>query len=409
MSRGLGSWRRASPAHRQDGLAPRPEPVELPPAWRRYAGARSRWRGGSQVRVLRGGAETFPAQLGAIASAQRSVCLEIYIFEEDAIGRRFIDALCERARAGVEVRLLFDAVGSFGLSATAQDEMREAGVEIVEFHPIAPWRKRWNLSHRDHRKILVVDNEVAFVGGLNIGEEYEAAAAGGGDWHDMHCSLRGAIVLDLARCFRRTWVANGGKDYPAPPRGDSVANVSEPGYARMIDNALRKRRRAIRRAYLDVIHAAQHEVLIKNAYFLPDRELRQALGRAVNRGVEVSVIVPGSSDVRLVEWAGLYVCRQMSKLGVKVLRWGGVMMHAKTAAIDGVWSTIGSYNLDARSLRYNLEITVEVLDAGVGGELARQFHDDATTCEPFTEAVWRAQPWWRRALATLAYRLRGWL
>lgn len=383
--------------------------AELPVAWRRYSGARARWRGACQVEVLRDGGETFPAQLSAIAAAQRSVCLEIYIFEDDDIGRRFMDALCERAGAGVKVRLLFDAVGSFGLPQEALQRMRQAGVEIVEFHPIAPWRKRWNLSHRDHRKILVVDDEIAFVGGLNIGMEYAPAAEGGGGWHDLHCSLRGPIVLDLARCFRRNWINNGGADYPAVPRAETVEAPAELTFTRMIDNELRKRRRAIRRAYLDVIHASQHQVLIKNAYFLPDRELRHALGRAVARGVDVVAIVPGTSDVRLVEWAGLYVYRRITKLGVRVMRWNGAMMHAKTAVIDGVWATIGSYNLDARSLRYNLEITVEMIDPHLGAEATRRFREDEATCTPFTEDVWRALPWWRRALAWTAYRLRGWL
>lgn len=382
---------------------------ELPPQWRRYAGGRDRWRGSCQVEVLRDGAETFPAQLSAIAGAQRSVCLEIYIFEDDAIGRQYMDALCERARAGVKVRLLFDAVGSFGLPQEALARMRQAGVEIVEFHPIAPWRKRWNLSHRDHRKILVVDDELAFVGGLNIGMEYAPASEGGGGWHDLHCSLRGPIVLDLARCFRRNWINSGGADYPPVPRAETVNAPAEFTFTRMIDNELRKRRRAIRRAYLDVIHASQRQVLIKNAYFLPDRELRHALGRAVARGVDVAVIVPGSSDVRLVEWAGLYVYRRITKAGVRVLRWRGAMMHAKTAVIDGVWGTIGSYNLDARSLRYNLEITVEMIDPHVGAEATRRFRQDEALCTPFTEEVWRALPWWRRALAWMAYRLRGWL
>lgn len=406
-------WRR-SPGDRganaphPAGSPPTPS-TELPPTWRRYAGARARWRGANEVRVLREGRETFPAKLAAIAAARHMVCLEIYIFEHDAVGKRFLEALAERARAGVQVRLLYDAVGSFGLPASALDRLREAGVELVEFHPIAPWRKRWNLSHRDHRKILVVDDEVAFVGGLNIGEEYDAAEAGGGGWHDMHCELRGAIVLDLARCFRRNWIVNGGRDYPAPPRAETVTAPPRPSYVRMIDNALRKRRRAIRRAYLDVIHSANRNVLIKNAYFLPDRELRNALGRAAARGVNVAVIVPGSSDVRLMEWAGLYVARRMLRLGVSVLRWQGVMMHAKTAVIDDVWSTIGSYNLDARSLRYNLEITVEILDSEVGAELARQFRADAQSCEPFTEETWRELPWWKRGLAWISYRLRGWL
>ncbi len=396
---------------RRPAVQPPPEAlqVELPQALKRYTHKSLRWRPGNQLEILRDGDQTFPAQLGAIAAAKRSVCLEIYIFEDDHIGQRFIEALSERAAAGVAVRLLYDAMGSFSLPDSELERMRRAGVETVEFHPVAPWRARFNWRLRDHRKILVVDDEIAFVGGLNIGKEYASKEQGGGGWHDMHCSMRGPIVADLSRTFRRNWIANGGKDYPAAPRAESVAPGPGQSFIRMIDNALGKQRRPIRRAYLSVLYAAQRQVLIKNAYFLPDRALRRAMRRAVMRGVEVEVVVPGNSDVRMVEWAGHWVHRRMAKAGVRILRWPGVMMHAKTAVIDGVWSTIGSYNLDARSLRYNLEITVEVLDEKVGGELVRQFKRDALSCDSYDDSTWQAMPWWQKARAWVAYQFRRWL
>lgn len=383
--------------------------AELPAALTRYTHKRLRWRAGNRVRLLRDGDQTFPAQLAAIAAAQRSVNLEVYIFEDDFIGRKFIDALCERARAGVAVRVLYDAVGSFDLSELQLERMRLDGVQTIEYHPLAPWRRRFGWRMRDHRKILVVDDEIAFVGGLNIGKEYASVATGGAGWHDMHCALRGPIVADLARSFRRNWIANDGADFPAAPRPETLPRNEGESYVRMIDNSIKRQRRPIRRAYLAVIHAAQRQVLLKNAYFLPDRDLRRAIARAVARGVEVAVIVPGNSDVRLVEWAGHYVHRRLAAAGAHILRWPSVMMHAKTAVIDGVWSTVGSYNLDSRSLRYNLEITVEILDERVGGELVQQFKRDALTCDPYNEDVWQAMPWWQKARAWLAYRLRRWL
>lgn len=396
---------------KRPAVQPPPEAfaVELPKELLRYAHPRSRWRAGNHVEILRNGDQTFPAQLAAIAAAQRSISLEIYIFEDDVIGRQFINALCERAKAGVKVRLLYDAVGSFSLPDEQIERMHSAGVETVEFHPVAPWRRRFNWRLRDHRKILVVDDDIAFVGGLNIGKEYASKAQGGDGWHDMHCSLRGPIVADLSRTFRRNWIANGGRDYPAAPRAETLPPTEGASFVRMIDNALAKRRRPIRQAYLAVLYAAQKQVLLKNAYFLPDRKLRRAISRAVKRGVEVAVIVPGNSDVRLVEWAGNYVHRWLTRAGVRILRWPNVMMHAKTAVVDGVWSTIGSYNLDSRSLRYNLEITVEMLDEEIGGEMVRQFKRDALTCEPYDETVWKALPWWKKARAWVAYQFRRWL
>jgi cardiolipin synthase A/B len=383
--------------------------VQLPKELMRYAHPRARWRAGNRIQILRDGDQTFPAQLAAIAAARHTISLEIYIFEDDVIGRQFIDALSERAKAGLAVRLLFDGVGSFSLPDAALSRMRAAGVEIVEFHPLAPWRRRFNWHQRDHRKILVVDDEIAFVGGLNIGKEYASKAQGGEGWHDMHCSLRGPIVADLSRTFRRNWIANDGRDYPATARAETLPPGDGDTFVRMIDNSLTRRRRPIRQAYLAVLHAAQKQVLLKNAYFLPDRRLRRAIARAVQRGVEVAVIVPGNSDVRMIEWAGHYIHRRLTRAGARILRWPNVMMHAKTAVIDGVWSTIGSYNLDARSLRYNLEITVEILDEKVGTEMVAQFKRDALTCEPYDEAVWQAMPWWKKARGWIAYQFRRWL
>src|SRR5262249_44884568 len=151
---------------------------------------------GCEVSVLRDGAATFPAMLAAIAGARRSICLETYILASDGTGDRFKAALIERARAGVTIRVIYDAVGSFGISGTWIDELRAAGIEVIDFNPIAPWRARFNLSHRDHRKLLVIDDEIGFTGGLNIANDYAPVDDGGVGWHDIHCQVRGPIVRD---------------------------------------------------------------------------------------------------------------------------------------------------------------------------------------------------------------------
>ena len=383
----------------------------LPQELQRYTRSAARWRPGCEVTVLRDGEETYHAMLAAITHARRSVCLETYILASDRTGDRFKIALVERARAGVHVRVLYDAVGSFGLSNAWLDDLRAAGIEVLEFNPIAPWRARAGLSHRDHRKILVVDDELAFTGGLNVANDYASVGDGGAGWHDMHCRVRGTVVLDLARLFRRTWLRAGGQPYPAPPAAERAPEGDPVGtsFARVIDNTTRRRKPAIRRAYLHVIKAARESVLIENAYFLPDRGLRRALVHAAARGVDVRVMVPGHSDVRLLGWASLYVMRRLVRRGVKLLRWRGAMMHAKTAVVDAVWSTIGSYNFDAQSRFNNLEVTVEILDPAVGRAMVAEFEGDVAACDPYDESDWRRLPWWRKALAWLAFRLRRWL
>jgi len=383
--------------------------VQLPAPLQPYARSLQRWRAGCELEVLREGVETYPAMLAAIAAARESILFEIYILVADRTGERFKQALLERARAGVTIRMIVDAVGSFTLSAGWLAELRTAGVEIVDFNPIAPWRRRWNLSHRDHRKLLVVDDAVAFTGGLNIADDYAPASDGGRGWHDMHCRVRGAAVLDLARLFRRTWLRSGGSYYGAPARASEAPSAGGTSFVRLIENTKRRTKGAVRRAYLHVIKQARSHVLIQNAYFLPDRGLRRALARAVRRGVKVSVMVPGHSDIKMIEFASNYVLRRLARRGVEILHWQGPMMHAKTAVVDGVWSTIGSYNFDAQSRWHNLELTLEILDPVVAGALIAEYDRDRASCVPYDEAAWRRLPWWRKGLAWLGYRLRRFL
>jgi cardiolipin synthase len=380
--------------------------VPLPSQMTPYARSRLRWRTGGDIAVLRDGDETYPAMLAALTAAQHTICFETYILAADRIGDRFKEVLIERARAGVAVRIIYDAVGSFGLPDSWVGELRDAGCQIIDFNPIAPWRRRFRLSHRDHRKIIVVDDRVGFTGGLNIANDYAAVEDGGGGWHDMHCRVTGPVVSDLARMFRRTWLRCDGTSYPPPAAPASYAPATGGPLIRLLDNTRRRQRTTVRRAYLHVIKAARKSVLIQNAYFLPDRGLRRALSRAAARGVDVRVLVPGKSDVKLVAWAALYVMRRLARRGVKLFLWRGPMMHAKTATVDALWSTIGSYNFDAQSRFNNLEVTVEILDPATGQALVDTFERDIANADPFDEQAWLRMPWWRKALAWIAYRLR---
>jgi cardiolipin synthase A/B len=385
--------------------------VRLPAQLTPYARSPLRWRTGGEVTVLRDGGETYPAMLAALATAQHSISFETYILAADRTGDRFKAVLIERVKAGVAVRLIYDAVGSLGLLPESWiDDMRQAGCEVIDFNPIAPWRRRFRLSHRDHRKIIVVDDRVGFTGGLNIADNYAAVEDGGVGWHDMHCRVTGPIALDLARMFRRTWLRCGGTSYPPPVATSLGAPTSGAGpFVRLLDNTLRRQRTTVRRAYVHVINAARRLVLIQNAYFLPDRGLRRALVRAAARGVDVRIMVPGRSDVPLAAWAGLYVLRRLARRGLKIFLWRGVMMHAKTATVDALWSTIGSYNFDAQSRFNNLEVTLEILDPATGQTLAQNFERDITNADPFDEQAWLHLAWWRKALAWFSYRLRRFL
>jgi cardiolipin synthase len=366
---------------------------------------------GHRIRVLIDGVETFPAMLHAIAHARQYVHLETYILRADRTGRAFAAALTERARAGVQVRLLYDGFGAFPLSSAYLADLRRAGVQTLEYRPLR--RRRWTWTkwlRRDHRKILVVDGEYGFVGGINIADDYSPRGFGGKGWRDTHAVIQGPVVTDLEEMFRTTWHDAGGEPYPAFPReaSESVA-VATSELAMAVGTDLAGRRGIIRRHLVHAIRRARHYIYIANAYFVPDRGLRRALRRASRRGVDVKLILPAQSDVRSVQWAGERTYAGLLRDGVRVNLWLGSHMHAKTVAIDDVWATIGSYNLDYMSLFWNMEVVVEVVGENTPVRLREQFAIDLENCEALDYKTWRHRSWWRRLRSWFFYRFRRFL
>jgi cardiolipin synthase len=345
--------------------------------------------------------------LEAIAGAQRQICLETYILRADRIGTRFKEALAARARAGVVVRVIYDAVGSIGLPADYVDELSSAGVQLIEFGPVAPWRKRFGWNRRDHKKLLIVDGRVAFTGGLNIGDEYDAAELGGGGWHDMSARIEGPAVRELARIFASTWEAEGGSAVPIETRADDVS--AGLAFVQVIANLGAIRRPRMRRAYLHAIGRARHRISVMNAYFIPDGALRRGFAKAVRRGASVRVIVPSHSDLEPVYYASRHLYARLMRSGVRIFEWQGDMMHAKCAAIDGVWSTIGSYNLDRRSFIHNLEVSLLMIDRVLARELEAQFEADLLLCREVDARTWPDRPRWEKLLERFWYSFRYWL
>lgn len=365
-------------------------------------------RPGCRVELLSGGSQIYPAMLEAIGGAAKSVHLETFTLADDRTGRRFQAALIEAARRGVEVRVIYDAVGSLGLGEEFVGELREAGVELVEFRPIAPWRQRWGLNQRDHQKILVVDAQLAFIGGTNISDEYDPD---GENWHDVHTRVRGPAVGDLARLFRRTWLRGGGArddDLVEDPERLSEDEGGTVAVAAIDSYGLRNRGR-LHRDYRYAIGQARDSVDIMNAYFIPERNLRRALRRATLRGVRVRVIVPGQTDVAVVRYASCFLYTRLLKDGVEIHEYQGPMMHAKCGVIDATWSTVGSYNLDSRSMLHNLEAAVLCLAPCLGTELQAEFERLLGSCRRVDLREWSNRGWWTRVLEWVSYRFRYWL
>ena len=392
----LPTWRRAK--------------FRLAEPYLRYVTRPERIRPFNRVVPLLSGREAFPAMLDAIRGARSHVHLEMYILRADAVGQEFQKAFIDRARAGVRVRLLLDSLGSFALPAWFTDELQAAGVEIVEYAPIAPWRSRWGLNRRDHQKILVVDDEIAFTGGINIGDEYAPLEWGGGGWFDMHALVEGPAVFDLARAFCTTWIKAGGN--PLEPPKMPVARPKSATFSaatQVISNVGVRSRSHMRHAYIRAIARADASISIMNAYFIPDRGLRRAFARASRRGVDVRVIVPSISDVRAVYYASRHLYARLMKSGVRIFEWPERMMHAKCGVIDSVWSTIGSYNLDRRSLLHNLEVALIAIDRGLGERMQAQFETELAGCTEVVAEEWEKRSLWNRCLEWFFFRLRYWL
>lgn len=365
---------------------------------RRAPGERDMTVAGNSVALLVDGAKAFPSMLAAIAGARLEVLVEMYWFDSDAVGQRFADALAERARAGVRVAVIYDGVGSLGVDDAMFDALRAAGAEVHEYNPVAPWTHRWRLgtlNSRDHRKILVTDNAVAFTGGINFGLPWAPESEGGEGWRDDAVRIEGPAAAQLREVFFETWRRVGGSPY-APiaisprPVADLPAEVgaqalsapqqtphSRGGQAvRALASGHWHTRALIRGAYLEHIAHAQRFVFIANSYFIPDREVCRALAAAVARGVDVRVLVAGQSDVPAAYYASRFLYARLLRSGVALYEWTKSVFHAKTAVIDGEWSTIGSYNLDYRSWRLNLELNVAIDGSEVAEALrARFLHD----------------------------------
>ena len=392
----------------------------------RYAREAAQFIRADRIKLLVDGREAFPEMLAAIAAAARSVDLETYILRSDRTGERFADALAAAAARGVPVRLLYDAVGSLGLSSAFVQRLLGAGVQVSVYHPLLLSRPGWAINRRDHRKILVVDGAVSFTGGLNIASEYAAIEDGGGGWRDTHLRLDGAAVAaELAALFEHVWRrakpvpgASAAQPVslrpskppagPPPPRGRDSRTFGGVAVHVISNQELRLRRR-IRRAYLHAIHRAEYYILIENAYFIPDRGIRRALYRAVGRGVQVAVGVARHSDVEIAGRASRALYSELLLSGVRLFEWPAAMLHAKTAVIDDSWALVGTYNFDHRSLFHNLEVVVVAADAAFARRLREQTLADIARCQELTLQQHASRPWHEILLDAAAYQVRYWL
>ena len=358
-----------------------------------------------EVCLLRDGREAFPAMLDAIATAEREVLLEMYWVSPDRVGLRFLDALVARARAGLRVRVIYDAVGSISITPAFWAPLTRAGGEVVAYHAIFPLRNTLTLDvleRRDHRKMLVVDGRVGFIGGINLSKQWLPVEEGGDGWRDDLIGVRGDVASELRALFFDTW-----RRATLSPAPADVTRIARRRTRRVwvLANPWRKRR-DVRREYLRRIQHARTRIDIANPYFVPNRSVRGALSRAAARGVHVRVLVPERGDLTLVQFAVESLFDALVREGVEVYALPGRVLHAKTAVIDDAFATIGSYNLDERSWRKNMEVNLAVEDEAFAQHVRRWFDHDCASARKIELDDWRARPAARRALEWIAYGLR---
>ncbi|MGZ5085976.1 MAG: cardiolipin synthase [Usitatibacter sp.] len=359
---------------------------------------------GNKVALLEDGAQTYAAMLAAIRGAKHHVHMETYIFDGDDVGRQFAAALAERARAGLDVRLIYDAAGSFKTPKEFFGELAASGVKVVEYNPLSPGTVLTSgleeLNHRDHRKLTVVDTRVAFVGGINISSVYGSTSNplakddnlpfDQRPWRDMQSRIEGPVVADLERAFLAQWAAQKKEDavqdkayFPQlSAQGSHVVRVIEGSPSQQNVNAMYV-------ALISAIENAEKEVRIMNPYFVPHESLCNALENAARRGVDVRLVLPSHSDSRLAYHAGRSYYGDLLEAGVRIFERNDRMLHAKAAIVDGVWSTVGSTNLDWRSLLYNDEINIVVIGPEFAAQMNRVFGQDLKESEEITPQKWR--------------------
>lgn len=357
---------------------------------------------GNKVTLLQNGPATYQAMFQAIGRARRHIHMESYIFDDDAVGNRFARLLVKKQHEGVSVALIYDSVGTLAASREFFKHLADSGIKLVEFNPVNPLlaKSGWQVNNRDHRKLLIVDGQTAFVGGINISGVYSGSLSGGSTlgasashipWRDTQLQIEGPVVAEFQKLFLESWKKQKGDGLP-PLDYFPKLTVKGKEVVRAIGSSPDQPLNVIYATLISAIRCAETSVYLTNAYFVPDPQLLDALKDAAERGVDVKMILPSKTDVALVLHAGRSYYGELLRAGVRIYERRDALLHSKTALIDGVWSTIGSTNLDWRSFLYNDEINAVILGPDFGTQMQRMFDADLAASDPITLDKWEHRP-----------------
>ena len=362
---------------------------------------------GNQAELLQNGDGFFPPMLRDIAAAKQSVHVESYIWWDGDICNELAKLLALKAREGVEVRLLLDASGGRKLDDTLETIMRDAGVQVRKFHPLRI-SNLGRMNNRDHRKLVVIDGRVGYLGGFGIAKQWTGHAQDKDHWRDIAVRVSGPVVNRLQGAFCENWIEETGeipagqKYFPSiPPAGSTSAHLAYTSPTGSVSS--------VQVLYYLAISAARHEVLIQNPYMLPDDDAIKAMAAAVKRGVDVKVMVPSTdaTDSPVVQHAAHHMFGTLLKNGIKVYEYKKTLLHQKVMVVDGIWSCVGSTNFDDRSFQHNDEISMAFIDTRLAQQLRATFDDDLKYAQQRKFQEWRARSLWHKAIDGLAYLGHG--
>lgn len=347
---------------------------------------------GNELDVLVNGDAIFPAFLETIRGAQRTINLETYVYWRGDIAVEVAEALCERARAGVEVNVILDAVGAAKMDRDLAREMRESGVSVAFFRPPKAYAIR-QINKRTHRKLLIVDGCIGMIGGVGIADEWTGDAQDPDHWRDTHVRVRGPVVRGLQGAFAENWLEATGDVLVGDAYLPEIEPVDAGGPMQLVRSSAGVGDTEVEALYFLAIASARETLDLTAAYFAPRPAFVDALCDAAERGVRTRVLVPGSHiDKEFVRTAGRAEYERLLDCGVEVFEYGPTMLHAKTLCIDGAWTSIGSVNFDNRSFQLHDEATLCVQSTRVAGQLTDVFEADLSVSEPFALERWRRRP-----------------
>ncbi|MBB4051313.1 cardiolipin synthase [Devosia subaequoris] len=360
---------------------------------------------GNEVLTLQNGAEIFPAMLDAIANAEASINLETYVYWSGAIGARFAEALAERAAAGVEVNVLLDWQGSVPMRPELIELMTAAGVVVERFRPVH-WYTIDRLNSRTHRKLLVVDGRIGFIGGVGIADKWLGDARNPDEFRELHYRVEGPIVAAMQGAFVFNWVEASGHTLQGPAYFPEL-DTSDDGQLAQLVYSTTGARNVMHLMLMTAISAAQNNIRIGTAYFVPDEIALRQLLAARERGVRVDIMVPGKhTNKDVVRSASRHFWGDLLRAGVNIYEFDPTMYHAKMMIVDDRWTTVGSANFDERSFRLNDEANLNLFGADFAREQIQIFEQDLAKSTPVSLEQWEDRPISEKALDWLASVLR---